>query len=400
MMHRGRRFALAVILLLTLSGAALLAFREKQSAPARFTTVIEEIDRGDTSQAAAALKDFESRPETSDYAAIIDGALLLKGAAPQLALNRIAHIDPQGVKRRPALLVAAEAYYQLKRLVDAERLLTTLLVEQPNDVEAMRWLSAVYYDLGAFDAASSVLRRLSELAPDDYRPHRLLGLMNLDFEEYSEAATQYEESLRRSPPTAVRDEVLIGLGRSLIALRRYDDALSRLREASPSAESLALQARCELNLGRLAEARTILDSASDRNPEDREVLLLGSELELEARHNDRAIELLRRSLKLFPHDLQCRYRLATALQKNGDQEEAQAELKKWQEMNDLTKRLSDLNREAVAKPRDAAIRDELARICDELSRPELARMWRDAAAACRAQPPSIDPASGAPLGGP
>jgi hypothetical protein len=49
-------------------------------------------------------------------------------------------------------------------------------------------------------------------------------------------------------------------------------------------------------------------------------------------------------------------------------------------------RITELTKEAMAKPWDAAVRLRLAELSERLGKPELAAVWRKAAAAC--QPPA------------
>ena len=48
----------------------------------------------------------------------------------------------------------------------------------------------------------------------------------------------------------------------------------------------------------------------------------------------------------------------------------------------LFREMSDLNQQAIERPRDAAVRRRLADVCTQLNKPELAQMWRKAANSC------------------
>jgi hypothetical protein len=58
-------------------------------------------------------------------------------------------------------------------------------------------------------------------------------------------------------------------------------------------------------------------------------------------------------------------------------------MKRMRQSQALRRRLTDLSDQAVLRPRDAQVRDELADVCEQLAKPELARLYRQAADACR-----------------
>ncbi len=115
----------------------------------------------------------------------------------------------------------------------------------PRLVEPHRLLAAAYYDIGAMDNALKHLAKVIELAPEDMRPWRLRGLILKDFEKYDEAASSYEGALERAKEDYIQQELNEELAECLVRLRRYDEALDRLKRIKPTAESKSLEAiRC------------------------------------------------------------------------------------------------------------------------------------------------------------
>jgi predicted Zn-dependent protease len=384
---RFRRYAAIAILA---GGAGLLAWlwsRGDGRAPSqRFADALAALERGEVDDLDGTFQALEHAPDLAGHVRVLDAAVSVKSGRPEAAISKLARVEPTGDLRRPVLFYTAQALYQQKRLVEAEGLLRLLTTEFPDDADAFRWLGIVEYDLGAFDSARSTLLRLAELAPNDFRPHRLLGLMHLDFEAYAEAVPDYERALERSPPADVRTDILLELARALIAIRRYEDAIARLEQAPVSARSRALLAKCLFNTGEMDRAKQKLNEARSLDPGDRDVLMLDVEIASTEKRHDDALRALTQVVTLFPHDLECRYRLGVLLQQRGDAAGSERELARWQKEKDLVDRLSDLNLTAVAEPHNAEVRLQLAEVCEQLEKPELAKMWRDAAAACTARP--------------
>ena len=71
---------------------------------------------------------------------------------------------------------------------------------------------------------------------------------------------------------------------------------------------------------------------------------------------------------------------AAAAGRTGD---ATRTLARVEELRADLDRITALSREAMEKPWDADVRVRLAELCDRMGKPELAAMWRNAAAACR-----------------
>jgi tetratricopeptide (TPR) repeat protein len=384
-----RKFAAVAVLVGGAVLSVLLWWRSDDRTPSqRFLDALAALERGQTDDLDRTFRALDSQPGLVDHARVLDAALSVRMGKPDAAIAKLARVKAVGELRRPVLFYTAQALHQQNRLVEAESLLRTLTTELPDDAEAFRWLGVVEYDLGATDAARAALLRLAELVPDDYRPHRLLGLMYLDFEAYGEAVPEYERALELSPPADVRAEVLVELARCQIAIRNYDSAIASLEQAPSTSKSQALLAKCLFNKGQMEQSKQRLEAARLLDTGNRDVLLLEAEIaSFEKRHDD-ALRALRRVVGLFPHDPECRYRLGIFLQQRGDAAGSEAELARWKKENDLVDRLSQLNLQAGSDPHNAELRLQLAEVCDQLEKPELAQMWRDAAAACKAGPPA------------
>ncbi|MFN0055984.1 MAG: tetratricopeptide repeat protein [Planctomycetales bacterium] len=377
-----------VSLSLVAAGALLLGliwvvFGHSISPEQAFDNALAAIERGDVRTIKGSLRALDRQPAFKRHVALLEGLLLLRGRNPEAALSRFAVAGDDEPLREKVRLHTAEALYALGRLAESESILQELLAESPRNVTAIRQLAAIYYDLGANNAALAQLHRVIELDPGDYRPHRLMGLMYHDFEMDQQAVQSYERTLELDPPPEVREEVVRELAEALLAQHQDERALELLEEATPDATSLVLRAQALWVGGRNAEALAALEQARSLDPDLRSLLLLDADILATQRDLRGAQRQLERLLAGNQFDAEAHYRLARVLRQQGREDAYAAEMEQWEAAKRLSERRTELSVQAIDDPRNAAIRDELAEICEELGQPELAAMWRSAAAACR-----------------
>lgn len=384
-MARRRLILILTALVLTAAaGVAWLALRTPSADFERqFQAGLAALESGDEPTLSAALDALERAPDYEAHFWLLQGGRFLRRGQHEAALRCLAYTRPAGELREPALRLTGECLYRLGRVAEAESLFRELLAEQPDHAEAHRWLAILSYDLGAMNHALTHLAELARLRKDDYTPHRLAGQIHLDFQRYPEAADAYRRCLERHPPPHVRREALIHLARALIPLREYAEADQVLRELPDDPEALALRAEAVWSLGEPQRAEELVAEALRRAPDDRTSLYLRGRMRLAAGDAAGALEPLNRLLTRRPHDYEARYQLSLAYQRLGRTEEAQRETERMQQDFDRYERMTSLSRRAIEAPRDAEVREELAKLCEELDRPELAQMWRAAAAAVR-----------------
>ena len=374
------------MLIIGVAGAAALVSVCRTSPEKAFDQALAALERGDVTGVEGWLTVLDRHPQYSEHARLLDGLIFLRGHRLDAALARFYPPPKSGALRPYFLLYAAQALHESNQLVQAEVLLRSLSTEYPRHVEARRWLGIVYYDLGAFDAAIIELTLLSELSPSDYRPYRLIGLMQHDFEQDTDAILSYQRALERSPPPAVYQEILRELAESFVNLRRYEEASRVLQQAVPTAAVLALSGQCAWSLGHVDEALAQVSQARQFDSNDRRLLLLEAEMKSAAGDLPGALEILRRALEKHAHDAETRYRYALALKESGFAREAEEEMVRWNQAKELAVKLTELNFKALGDPHDASVRDKLAEVCQSLGKDELAAMWRRAADACRVLP--------------
>jgi predicted Zn-dependent protease len=149
---------------------------------------------------------------------------------------------------------------------------------------------------------------------------------------------------------------------------------------------LALASECNWSMGREKEARPLLASAEESNPDERQVLLLKARIQMETGDPEAAIDPLRRHLQNDRHDFECRYRLALLYQRLGRSHDYERESALMLASQKLRNELNESSDRAVEEPRNAEVRERIAEICERLDKPELAAIYRTAARACRQMP--------------
>lgn len=352
------------------------------------TEAWEAVDRQDGAAARRAIRSLKDRG-AAGLAGVVQARLLVARGFSRPALDLLAALpaDKTGADDADLLrfvhLVRGEAAYRLHLYPLAEQELNAVLAATPDSVDAHRLLAAMTYDAGAIPAAIEHLEATARLAPNDPRPKRLLGLIHNDYERYPEAVEHYEESLRRSPDQADRNEVLVELAGSLVKLHRHREALATLDELAGGAADL-LRAECLLAIGDRGAARGIVNRILETSPDALGALLLEGSIDLEDGNPQGAVRPLERAVAKHPRDYLVRLKLAQAYAGAGREADADAARAEAERIRALRRTFADLHQEAWARPGDADVRRRLAEMAAALDRPDLERVWLEAAAAVEA----------------
>lgn len=343
----------------------------------------EAVDKQDAGAARAAIRGLRAAGEPT-RASLLEARLLVARGFAAAALDLLAGVSPGGdpATARLGLLVRGETAYRLRRYAVAERDLAAVLAADPDDVDAHRLLGAMYYDAGVIPVAIRHLEETARLAPRDHRPSRLLGLIHNDYERYDEAVGHYRESLRRAPDQVDRDEVLTELAACEVKLRRHREALETLGAIdAPRPEAAVLRAECLLAIGEPSRARAIVEGILAAAPDDLGALVSAGTIRLEEGDAAGATEILERAAAAHPHDYVARLRLAQALAGCGRDDDATRQRAEAERIRAARRTFADLHQAAWDAPGDAEVRRTLAAMARELGRPDLERVWLEAAAA-------------------
>lgn len=383
-----RKLSVAFAVILIAVGACLM-LRRPPASEQLYRDGWNALQRGHWSRVSTSIRNLKDRPDALDQVRVLRGGLLLRTGDPAAAMTELSRVRSDGSEGVRALLLICEALYSQKHWISAEVAALEVLRRQPDDVEAHRWLGAIYYDLGAMSHSEEHLKKVAELAPTDYASHRLLGLMHKDFERYREAIADYQAALERQPPEDVRREILVELAQSQMKHNDYAGAAESLKITWPkeAIEPQALQAECQWSLGQKELAQQALSKLRAESPRHTDILRLTAKFALDDGRPAEAIEPLKQLIELDPHNDQTLMELSAAYRRLGQEAEADQFLQRRNATRALMEEFVDLNKRAINEPSNADLREQIALKCELLGKKELAAVWRDAARALREQTP-------------
>lgn len=347
----------------------------------RFARALAAVDAKRFEQVQRELDALENTAGYTTQCHFLRGVLLLQQERFFPALDEFGHTvdDPQ--LRVRTLILSGEALYRVQNFQAAIGLLAQVLSTEPDSLDAHRWLAAAYYDLGLTTEALQHMVRVSELDPSDARPHRLMGLIQKDFENYAAAVKSYRESLRRNPQQPDREALLLELAECQLEMHQHQDALASLAECRPAPNRWALEAECHYGSGDLAEARRLVEQTLEAAPANLRALFLQGTIFLDEGNAEAAVKVLLQAVAAYPKDYTVRFKLGRAYRRLGDSENADAQARIADEIKRLRLQFSKLHETAAAEPNNADVRCQLAILANQLDRPDLARVWFQAALA-------------------
>jgi tetratricopeptide (TPR) repeat protein len=396
--HRRLAGILALVVLLGLAGGVSGYWVYHSTRPEyRFQEGLAALERGDRDDTERWAGKLAASGHT-DEAHLLRGKLLLRQAQPAIeaghperaagqlakALDEVKQIQDKGNLRVQAGAVAGQCLLHLQNRFEAERVLRLVVQHMPDDIDAHRALAAIYFDQGALREAAVHCEEWARLSPQDGRPYRWMGHIYKDFDYDREALAAFREALRRELGPEFREDAQENLAELLVKEAEYQEALSILDNCEPkpgtAPKLLALRGECLGGLGRRDEARALLDQACNDYPNSVDVLRLRAKIHLQEEQPQPATVLLERALVFDRHDQASRRLLAKAYEKLGRPANAEEQRRLSQVTQDQLHELTKLSHEAMLKKWDAPLRRRLAELCDQLDKPELAAMWRRAAA--------------------
>lgn len=366
---------LALVWLSAAVGWARVWYLERTAADRLFQAGKEAFARGDLGAVRTAAEALRSEKHCGPRARLLEGMLLLRSGRLFEAIETFGYAKDDPETQALAYALSGESLYRARQFRDAEKILSAAVQLDPSQTDAHRWLAALYYDIGAMGRALEQLAIVAEQAPEDPRPHRLRGLIRKDFEQYDKATAEYRESLRRDPNQPDRQEVLVELAESLLRQGRDEEALEVLHDATPSADVLSLEARCQWNRGEKEAASKRVGDALKLAPAHLDALELQAAIELDAGDAAAAVKTLSLAAKHHPKQYEVHYKLAQAYERLGKRDLAQKEIKAMRESREIRTRFAKLHEQAIADATNAGIRYELGQVALEFGRPELARSW-------------------------
>ncbi len=383
-LNRRRKALFAATALATSAIAIAVAtvlFWRQRSPERHFANALRALDTRRFDEVRSDIEALEGIAAYEPHQHFLRGSLLLENGQYYRALEEFGGSVNDPELRVGSLTLSGQAAYKAGHLQDAVGLLEQAVEADPNAVDAMQWLASAYYDLGIGNRAIFYLNRLAELVPENPRPHRLMGLIRKDFENYSAAIADYRESLRRDGQQPDRDDILLELAACEFKLDKAEAALATLADCRPCADRWMREAECHYRLGRKDEARRLLDQALRAEPAHLSGLLLAGTIAFEEHNAAAALQVWWRASIAYPRDYLVRFKLSQAYRRAGDNREADKQAKLAEEIKGIRLEFSKLHEKAEAEPQNADVRCRLGKLARELDRPDLARVWFRAALA-------------------
>ena len=379
-----RRAGLVLAITSTLVGIAwiLVSRSTRISSDSVFADAMKAVDERDVQHVQDAIKLLQSDSQRESELTLLRGARSLLLDRPDLALREFADVAPTGQLKIPLLILTGEALYRVGQLPEAEECLQRAIVDAPDNAHAHRWLATVYYDLGSLDRALFHLEAVSRIVPKDFRPHRMRGVIYKDFGEDDLALKAFQQAADLTILPSDQAEVLVSLASVQMVLKEFEAALKSLQRCHDSASVLSAKAECWWNLGDQDQAEKLLSQAENLGTVPARGRRLVARMLIEKQKPAEAITILQKVLSDDASDDESEYLLAMSYRLLNDDVKYNQHLQHSEKLKALKLELTSLSQKAMEQPDNSQVREEMAVVCDQLGLPQMAKLWRSAAAAC------------------
>ena len=354
-------------------------------------TVDELLQRG---RNAIKVEDWESVREIKNELAkrkaaqietqFLEANLYMNVLNYDAVMQRVGVIASDKRIREDCMMLAVHCFTAIQDMPSAMRTLEEIAAEFPGNVDTHRLLIANYYDFGALQQAMRHSERVSELAPEDPRPDRLMGLISKDFEKNELAITHYLESLQRAETDLTFDqvdEIRTELAEVYIRLRKYQEAKKQLEQLSPDtapsvqATAFAYRAECAMALGDFVEAEQLVRQCIRKDPTLPDGQRILGLLAMQTGKPEDAKQALENAARLDPGNDRVFFQLSNVLRQLGQTDAADAAYNKHQQIKTLKLEYIELNVQAAQQTDNARVRVRIASIAEQLGDYQAAVSW-------------------------
>jgi tetratricopeptide (TPR) repeat protein len=321
----------------------------------------------------------------------LEAVLYLNVLNYRASMQRLRQIADDARIREECMIMAARIFLATGDNPGAMRTLNEMIAEFPDNVDAHRLLSAKHYDFGSLQLAMKHCQRISELAPQDPRPDRLMGLISKDFDKNELAVTHYTESLKRASGDSTFEqtsEVHVELAEVQIRLRNYAAALASLANLPAAdippylvANARSYQAECHVALGEFDEAQQYIQQALSIDVEHEHALEMHGTLAMQSGQTEQALAILSQAAARHPGNDRILFKLSNVHRQLGNADQAATVLAQHEQIKALKIQYIEKNVMAAQVPTDANIRFELGKIAEQLYDVQAAVSWYQAALA-------------------
>lgn len=369
--------ARAALILLLIAALAIWGYRLLRPSKQQrlYQSGLEALKANDLGAVQVAIEALSAAHDAEPYVRVLQGAIDLRQGRLSQAVARFlkAREDPRVAAI--ANMLAGDALYRNRQFGDAIDALAQSVQLDPSLTDAHRRLAAVYYDIGATAPAIREMLVVADQAPDDPRPHRMMGLIYKDQEAFPAAVKAYQEALRRDPNLPERNDVLLELAHCQLKAWQHSGFEQTIKMCPRSADALAMEAEAQFKLGNSTEARQLAEQALRLQSDHLEALLLKGTLELLAGEAKNAVATLDAAAEHHPFDYRIRYKLSQAYSRLGQTEQADQQAEKAKQLREMRARFADLHAQASVDTGNAELRYQLGVLASQLGRSDLAVSW-------------------------
>jgi tetratricopeptide (TPR) repeat protein len=255
--------------------------------------------------------------------------------------------------------------------------------DHPDTNDILEALARGYMATFRLTMATTALDRLLERQPNNGPAWIMRGNARYHIRNYSEAAENYRRGVElvhndRQARLWLAD-CLVDLAKSREALEHYDYVDAQ----SPGDITVAIgRANCFLDLGRTDEARTLLDQALRKEPDNASALALRGKVALREQELALAERWLRSAVKLNPGDRDAVYNLSLCLRQQAEPDKKQ-EADKWlahfKMLESDQSRLSVLTSQIMSAPNAPAPRCEVGEVFLKIGNEKEGLRWLNSA---------------------
>ncbi len=309
---------------------------------ARFDAGLELYRHGHPREALREFEASEKIGELKPLRRFYQGVCLAKlGDLPEASARLLDYVsaqpsDPHG------WYWLSRTQYLTKRFEEARESIDRAIRLDANASEYHRTLGEIEFQLHRYDAAHRAWIDAGKLNASDPQTTYYLGRLFFEADFPDEAAAWLRETLRLAPDH-FNAMTYLGLcaqqlGDNVTASRLFTEAIRQSRvQKTPFAWAFLSYAKLLRQLGDDRQALSILEESEKTCPEPHALAILG-QLLAAARQFARAEAVLRRAVEIDPGVSEAHYRLSLLLRSQGRPEEAQREMKAFQEAKNAEER--------------------------------------------------------------
>ncbi|MBI1325642.1 tetratricopeptide repeat protein [bacterium] len=272
-------------------------------------------------------------------------------------------VSPDAPEAAEVYALVGQAFLSRGELGNARKALEASLDRKLEQPEALEYLAAIYLASGDAVRGLTLLKLVSELKPEAFRPWLAMGKVRHDMGETAEAARAYEECLKRNPPAEETRQARKGLIRAMMDDNRLADAepvIAAALHADPQdAELMGLAALSAQAKGNAAEAGELAEKCLAIDPANSDALLALAQVRFLEGDPATAEGLLLRADKARPNQTSVLQLLMQAQSRLGKSEAAAETRNRFRNVTERIDRMDKLSKRISAEPESPQPRYEL-----------------------------------------